>query len=211
MNIPFVNFPGTKNRSFGFDLRLVTNNMSLPNILSLSRIFCVPLIAFCVIRFNEYNNYRYVALFTVFCAGVSDLLDGYFARKRNETTRMGIYLDSIADKLLIISVFILLSLDNLWPEPRFPAWLLIIVIAKEIVITVGALCITCSTGKTLKPSIFGKISTAMQMCVIVIVLLGNIIPLEIVITSFWMVAVFTCVSIAYYIYFVLNKVLMIKQ
>ncbi|MGR3179425.1 MAG: CDP-alcohol phosphatidyltransferase family protein [Candidatus Anammoxibacter sp.] len=211
MNIPFVHFPGTRNRSFGFDLRLITDNMSLPNILSLSRIFCVPLIAFCVIRFNEYNNYRYVALFTMFCAGVSDLLDGYFARKRNETTRLGIYLDAIADKLLIISVFILLSLNNLWPEPRFPVWLLIIVIAKEVVITIGALGITCSTGKTLKPTIFGKISTAMQVCAIVIVLLGNIIPVEIVITSFWLVAVFTCVCIAHYIYFGLNNALAIKR
>ena len=211
MNMPFVHFPGTKNRSFGFRLRLVTDNLSLPNILSLFRIFCVPLIAFCVIRYHAYNHYRYVALFTVFCAGVSDLLDGYFARKRNEITRMGIYLDSIADKLLIISVFILLSLDSLWPEPRFPVWLLIIVVAKEVVITVGALGITCSTGKTLKPSIFGKISTTMQICVIVIVLLGNIIPVEIVITSFWLVAISTCISIAHYIYFGLNNVLAIKQ
>ncbi|MGR3219664.1 MAG: CDP-alcohol phosphatidyltransferase family protein [Candidatus Anammoxibacter sp.] len=211
MNIPFAGTSGTKNRPFGMGLRLVTDNMSLPNILSLSRIFCVPLIAFCVIHFNEYNNYRYVALFTIICAGMSDLLDGYFARKRNETTRMGIYLDAIADKLLLISVFILFSLDNLWPEPRFPTWLLLIVIAKEIVVTVGALGITFLTGKTLKPSIFGKISTAAQICVIVIVLLGNIIPVEIVVTSFRLVGISTCISILHYIYFGLNNALVIKQ
>ena len=211
MNIPFVNHPETINKSFGSHARMLTVNMSLPNILSLSRVFSVPLIAFCIIRFNEYNNYRYVALFTVFCAGVTDLLDGYFARKSNKITRVGVYIDSIADKLLLISVFTLLSLDTLWPEPRFPIWLTIVVIAKEIIITIGALCLTYSTGKMLMPSIFGKISTATQICAIIIVLLGNIIPVEIVITSFWLAAISTCVSIAHYIYLGQNNVLAVKQ
>lgn len=211
MNMSFDNFSKTKGRSFIVPARVITANMSLPNILSLSRIFCIPLIAFCVFHFHEYNNYRYIALFTMICAGLSDLLDGYLARKRNEITRLGIYLDSIADKLLLISAFILLSCDNLWPEPRLPNWLPVIVVTKEIVVTIGALCITYFTGKTLSPSIWGKISTNFQIGVTIVVFLGNHIPLNIIITFFWLAAIFTCVSMVHYIYIGLNQGLMTKR
>lgn len=207
MNVSSDNLPKIKCRSLVSPARLITSNMSLPNILSLSRIFCVPVIAFCVIHFHAYNNYRYVALFTMFGAGLSDLLDGYFARKRNETSRLGIYLDSIADKLLLIPVFILLSCDNLWPEPRFPDWLPAIVVAKEIVVTTGSIGITFYTGKTLRPTILGKVSTDLQICAIIAVFLGNHIPLNIISTFLWLAVIFTSVSMVHYIYIGLNQAL----
>lgn len=192
-------------------MRLITASMSLPNILSLSRIFCVPIIVFCIIRFNEYNNCRYIAIFTMLVAGLSDFLDGYLARKRNEITKLGAYLDSIADKLLLTSAFILLACDNFWPEPRIPNWLSILVVAKQGIVTIGVLFITFYTGTTLKPSILGKISTDLQIGAITVVFFGSHIPVNIITTIFWIVAFFATISLVHYLYIGVSYGLMYKK
>ena len=192
-------------------MRLKTASMSLPNILSLSRIFCVPIIVFCIIRFNEYNNCRYIAIFMMLVAGLSDLLDGYLARKRNEITKLGTFLDSIADKLLLTSAFVLLACDNFWPEPRIPNWLSILVVTRQVIITIGALFIIFYTGTTLKPNILGKISTDLQIGSITLVFFGSYIPINIITTIFWIVAFFVTISLIQYLYIGVSYGLVYKK
>ena len=186
-------------------LSFASAGLSLPNILSLSRILCIPFIAYCIIHFHEYNNYRYIGLFIMVYAGLSDSLDGYVARKRDETSILGVYLDSIADKLLLITISILLSCDNLWPEVRFPNWYPILVLINEFIVTAGALTITYLTGKILRPSIFSKISTGIQICAIIIVLAGSILPMFLTVAMLRTSALFISVSMFYYIYIGLSQ------
>lgn len=180
------------------------HNITLPNILSLSRILCVPFIAFSVINFHEHNNYRYVALAAIVCSALTDIFDGRLARKMNAVTRLGMYLDSMADKLLLICLYILFSCDSLWPEPRFPDWLAMIVVARQVIVAAGAIGITIITGKTHEPTTLGKISTDLQMAAIIGIILGNVIPWVIVVPFLWVTAVFACISTIHYIYIGIN-------
>ena len=181
-------------------LSYASAGISWPNILSLSRILCTPLIAYCIINYNEYNNYRYIGLLIMVYAGLTDFLDGYLARKRDEISILGVYLDSIADKLLLITISILLSCDSLWPELRFPNWYPILVLLNEFIVTAGALTITFVTGKILKTSIISKISTVLQICTIVGVLAGSLIPIPLTVTTMGVSAFFILVSMVYYVY-----------
>jgi len=94
--------------------------LTLSNKISLGRIFCIPPLVFCITQVQHNDHYRYACLFIVFIIGLTDVLDGYLARKRNEMTSLGRYLDPFADKLVLVISCIILSSDRIWPEPRFP-------------------------------------------------------------------------------------------
>ncbi len=179
-------------------LKLIAENMSLPNILSMSRVFCIPVIVFCVFHTREHEYCRYIAFVTILLAGVSDIFDGYLARKRNQMSKLGYYLDSITDKLLLITVCVILSIDNLWPEPRFPNWLPIIVIIKNSVVTFGALTVKRLTGQTLTATIFGKMSTFLLSAAIISAFLNNLVPLNLTISLYWAAAAATLIAATHY-------------
>src|SRR5690348_7465119 len=99
--------------------------MNLPNGLTLIRIFLVPILV--AVLLTRYDMLLAALIFLV--ASITDLLDGYFARKRGQVTTLGVLLDPLADKLLISSAFIsLIQLHSMDGKPIVPAWMVVIII-----------------------------------------------------------------------------------
>jgi CDP-diacylglycerol---glycerol-3-phosphate 3-phosphatidyltransferase len=136
--------------------------MNLPNGLTLMRIFLVPLLV--AVLLTKYNVLIAAAIFLA--ASLTDLLDGYFARKRDQVTTLGILLDPVADKLLISSAFI--SLVQL---QVVPAWMVVIIIGREFAVS-GLRSIASAQGFTIDASELGKIKMATQVAAITLLILG---------------------------------------
>jgi len=136
--------------------------MNLPNGLTLMRIFLVPLLV--AVLLTKYNVLIAAAIFLA--ASLTDLLDGYFARKREQVTTLGILLDPVADKLLISSAFI--SLVQL---QVVPAWMVVIIIGREFAVS-GLRSIASAQGFTIDASELGKIKMATQVAAITLLILG---------------------------------------
>src|SRR5437762_5442216 len=106
--------------------------MNLPNGLTLMRIFLVPLLV--AVLLTKYNVLIAAAIFLA--ASLTDLLDGYFARKRGQITTLGVLLDPIADKLLISSAFIsLVEVQTPAGHALVSAWMVVIIIGREFAVT----------------------------------------------------------------------------
>jgi CDP-diacylglycerol--glycerol-3-phosphate 3-phosphatidyltransferase len=136
--------------------------MNLPNGLTLMRIFLVPLLV--AVLLTKYNVLIAAAIFLA--ASLTDLLDGYLARKREQVTTLGILLDPVADKLLISSAFI--SLVQL---QVVPAWMVVIIIGREFAVS-GLRSIASVQGFTIDASELGKIKMATQVAAITLLILG---------------------------------------
>jgi len=132
------------------------------NGLTLMRIFLVPLLV--AVLLTKYNVLVAAAIFLA--ASLTDLLDGYFARKREQVTTLGILLDPVADKLLISSAFI--SLVQL---QVVPAWMVVIIIGREFAVS-GLRSIASAQGFTIDASELGKIKMATQVAAITLLILG---------------------------------------
>ena len=138
----------------------------IPNIISIFRIFLVLPIA---IHLHQ-ESWR-VALVLIFIAGISDALDGFLARKFNWQSRLGSFLDPIADKLLLIVIFVSLAHKDL-----IPLWLAFLVVARDAVIVAGASFYQWKTrALEISPLISSKINTAVQ----VIFVLGLLVHLAV--------------------------------
>ncbi|MGH9415297.1 MAG: CDP-diacylglycerol--glycerol-3-phosphate 3-phosphatidyltransferase [Terriglobales bacterium] len=140
--------------------------MNLPNSLTLLRIFLVPLLIAVLFSTRLPNKELYgTAIFLA--AAITDLLDGYFARRRRQITTLGILLDPIADKLLIAAAFI--SLVQLDPA-LVPAWMVVIIIGREFAVS-GLRSIASSQGFTIAANEWGKakmISQVVAVCIIIV-------------------------------------------
>ena len=175
--------------------------LTLSNKISLGRIFCIPPLVFCITQVQHNDQYRYVCLLIVFIIGLTDVLDGYLARKRNEMTRLGRYLDPFADKLVLVISCIILSSDRIWPEPRFPNWIPAIIVSRDILLVCGTVALLIITGRVnCQPTILGKASTCLQIVAVITVLIGNHIPIP-ALTVIWRITIaFTFVSGLFYMY-----------
>lgn len=161
--------------------------LTLSNKISLSRIFFIPPLVFCITQVQHHNHYRYVCLFIMLVIGLSDMLDGYLARKRNETTNLGKYLDPVADKLVLVVSCIILSSDRIWPEPRFPNWIPAVIVCRDLLLVLGTVALLLITGRMdCQPMALGKAATGLQIVAIISVLIGNHIPLPALIIIWWM-------------------------
>ena len=151
---------------------------------------------------QHHDFYRYIALGVLLIIGVSDILDGYLARKMGETTNFGKYLDPIADKLLLIIACILLSSATLWPGPRFPVWVLVIILSRELFFSLGVITafVTVRRRITWQPSKLGKLTSFLQIMAIIAVLLGNHISLDTLLILWFLVAAVTLMSAINYTY-----------
>ena len=136
--------------------------MNLPNGLTLMRIFLVPLLV--AVLLTQYNVMFAAAIFLA--ASLTDLLDGYFARKRGQVTTLGTLLDPVADKLLISSAFISLVQLGL-----VRAWMVVIIVGREFAVT-GLRSIASAQGFTIDASQFGKIKMVTQVAAITLLILG---------------------------------------
>lgn len=136
--------------------------MNLANILTLSRIFSVPIIAVLLLEDNYLNSLIAAVLFLI--ATITDYLDGYLARKMHMESDLGKLLDPLADKLLISTVLIMLI-----PLGRVPAWMVALIIGREMAVT-GLRGIASEKHVVISASWLGKYKTAFQ-CVAIVPLL----------------------------------------
>ncbi len=128
--------------------------MSIPNILTTLRIILVPIYLWIFYTFGE-NKFKYAILILII-AGITDVLDGYIARKYNMITRLGAVLDPIADKLTTFAVLVSLSSERL-----IPLWVLLVLIIKESILLLGGSYLYCFRDrKIVSADKFGKIATA---------------------------------------------------
>jgi cardiolipin synthase len=146
---------------------MISQLRSAPNQLTLLRLIFIP---FVVIAVMEDHHKTALALFVV--AGISDVLDGLLARILKQQTALGLYLDPIADKLLLSTLFLALSLDH----RRIPWYLTVLVFSRDIgILIVSALLYATNTLRDLRPSIFGKLNTAAQVGTVFLVLLDPVV------------------------------------
>jgi CDP-diacylglycerol--glycerol-3-phosphate 3-phosphatidyltransferase len=143
--------------------------MSLPNALTLLRIFFVPLLV--VLLLTTEPNMDLWAVGVFLAAATTDLLDGYFARRRREVSPLGILLDPIADKLLTSAAFISLVQMGL-----VQAWIVVIIIGREFAVS-GLRAIASSEGFILKASELGKTKMVLQVAAITAIVLERRYPL----------------------------------
>lgn len=138
--------------------------MNLPNKITIFRVCMIPIfLVFMLVPEIPYANYIAVAIFAIAC--LSDALDGYIARKHNLVTNFGKFMDPIADKLLVCSALIcFVELSYM------PAWIVIIIIAREFIIS-GFRLIAAENGVVIAASYWGKFKTIAQMitCILLIV------------------------------------------
>ena len=139
---------------------------NLPNALTLFRIFLVPFLV--VVLLTKFTGREFVGLSIFLIAAVTDFFDGWIARRRNQTTRLGALLDPIADKLLMSAAFI--SLVEMDPV-HVPAWMVVIIIGREFAVS-GLRSIAAQQGVTIAASPLGKGKMVSQVVAISLLILG---------------------------------------
>ena len=178
--------------------------MTTANKITVVRILMIPAFVTMAIyygasikRGDPLEWQRYTAIMIFILAAVSDGLDGYVARRYNQRSTLGVYLDPIADKGLLLSGIITLSISN-WSESapeygRFPAWFPVLVITRDVVILGGTMILYLLNGKVhVKPNWTGKVATVLQMIAIGWVMLQlRFVPLLYVVV---VAGVFTLIS-----------------
>jgi cardiolipin synthase len=142
--------------------------LTTATILTLLRMLLIPFVAMGIL----YNRYG-LALIIFLVSGLTDLFDGFIARKFQQKTKLGALLDPMADKLLLSTSFLLLTFPkNL--TVAIPVWLAVMVFSRDIFIVVSAVAVTLTTGfKKFEPSFYGKASTFVQIACVLTVLVLN--------------------------------------
>lgn len=142
---------------------------TIPNLLSLFRMGLVPLF---IISIIDGHPFRALVIFLI--AGITDALDGLIARVFKQQSLLGTYLDPIADKLLLVSAYVTLSIPQLNPGTQIPLWVTVLVIARDVVLVVVALILYLAAGvRSFPPSVLSKINTVFQVVTVVLVLLSG--------------------------------------
>ncbi len=178
------------------ELRPSNAVLNLPNTLTLFRIFLVPFLV--VVLLTKFTNREYVGLAIFLVAAVTDLFDGYLARKYNQVTKLGILLDPIADKLLMSAAFISLVEIGL-----APAWMIVVIISREFAVS-GLRSIAAQQGISIPASPLGKGKTVSQVVAISLLILGHQLGEFLFISkvALWIVVVFAIFSaIDYFVKF----------
>lgn len=137
--------------------------LNLPNILTMTRIAAIPLLAILLMSPSRPAGFWAAAVFSL--ASVTDWLDGYLARRMGIVTIFGKFLDPIADKLIVMAALIMIL-----PFGRVPAWMVLVILGREIIIT-GLRGIASSEGIVIQASNLGKFKTIFQLVAIIGLLL----------------------------------------
>jgi cardiolipin synthase (CMP-forming) len=129
------------------------------NQLTLMRMLLIP--AFVILLIYGYRGWALVAFMA---AGLTDLLDGLIARAMGEKTTLGAWLDPMADKLLLVTMFVMLTLPDVGAPNRLPVWFTVLVISRDVAIVATVAVVNLAIGpRTFRPSIYGKIATALYV------------------------------------------------
>jgi len=142
--------------------------LNIPNLLTLSRIILIPLFLYLI--FTPTIEHRIWALVIFVIASLTDLLDGWTARKLKQETETGKFLDPLADKFLVISALIAF----LFLDPFIPLWMVIVIIARDLLITLMRY-LAIKKGTSLRTSRLGKVKTAFQMISIILIIMVFIV------------------------------------
>lgn len=175
--------------------------MTLANKITIFRILLVP---FFIVEMLYYVNrgdalFYWLALGSFAAAAVSDGVDGFIARRFNQRSELGKFLDPLADKLLLVSGVVLLSLDNHPYFDQLPLWVTATILCRDVLIVIGLIVIHFAVGKVrFHTRISGKIATVMQMTVV----LWALLQWSSTWFEFWALAaaLFTFVSGMFYIF-----------
>jgi cardiolipin synthase (CMP-forming) len=166
---------------------------TIPNIITLGRIILVPIIVWAIV-----SSQMEIAFAIFVIAGVSDAVDGFLAKRFNMTSELGALLDPLADKALLVSIYISLGV---WGE--IPRWLVILVVSRDIMI-VSAVIVSWLFDKpvAMKPLMVSKLNTVVQVAFAALVLASlafnfNPRPYDLILMGF--VTVFTLVSVSLYL------------
>lgn len=180
--------------------------ITIPNLLTMFRMVLIPIF----VSLLFYQKFL-LALAVFVLAGVTDGLDGLLARRFSQESQLGTVLDPIADKLMLVTSFVVLSMRSVFPTPLpahlpVPFWVTIAVISRDVFILVGAAAINIMTGfRGFRPSFLGKISTTVQIGAIATIIFAASFPYG---TGYYLPTVYAIVvglavlSGAHYIFFV---------
>jgi cardiolipin synthase len=165
--------------------------MTIPNLITSIRIILVPIFVIYLI------NDRFLPALIVFVlAGLSDGLDGLIARIFNQRSRLGEFLDPLADKILLVSSFVVLAVRGF-----VPSWLTVVVISRDVLILLGVLILFMNRQDIIiRPSLLSKITTCVQLLSVFVVLTGSLfqIPGQVLKVLFWVAGLFTVSSGLHY-------------
>jgi cardiolipin synthase len=180
--------------------------ITVPNLLTVFRMVLIPV--FVSLVFYQ----RFVSALVVFIvAGLTDGLDGLLARRFDQKSQLGTILDPIADKMMMVTSFVVLSMRSVFPQPvpshlPIPFWVTIAVISRDVFILVGAASINIVTGfRGFRPSLLGKINTTVQIVAIGVIMFAASVPYG---TGYYLPTVyatvfaFSVLSGAHYVFFV---------
>jgi cardiolipin synthase (CMP-forming) len=148
--------------------------MTTANKISIFRTLLVPLFIVQVLYYVDTGDewHRFLALLSFAVAAISDGVDGYIARRYNQRSELGAFLDPLADKLLLVSGVVLLSFKNEPALPRIPLWLTVTILSRDTLLVLGLAVIHYACGRVkVKPVLIGKASTVLQMATVVWALL----------------------------------------
>jgi len=168
-------------------------HLSIPNLITLARILAVPLVVWAIT-----SGEMMIAFILFLAAGISDAVDGYLAKKFDMASEIGAYLDPLADKALIVSIYVSLGIAG-----AIPPWLVIFVVSRDIMI-VGAVILTWLIGRPMemKPLLVSKLNTVAQIMFACLVLgsLAFRFNADLLVTMMMIVvAILTFLSISFYL------------
>jgi cardiolipin synthase (CMP-forming) len=144
-------------------------NLTVANQLTILRIVLIPAFVLLVV----YGRLG-AALLVFIAAGITDALDGLIARRAGQRTSLGAWLDPMADKLLLVTTFIVLTVPTIPLTNHLPLWLTVVVISRDIVIIGVVAIVNLAVGpRTFKPSLYGKATTAVFILTAVAVMYFN--------------------------------------
>ena len=166
--------------------------MNLPNKLTMFRVILIPFfVMFMLVDITLYDKWIALGIFIV--ASLTDLLDGKIARKYNLVTNFGKFMDPLADKLLVCSALICLVALS-----KIPAWIVIVIIAREFIIS-GFRLIASDNGVVIAASYWGKFKTTFQM-IMICLMIADITAISVLTTVvMWVAVVLTVVSLIDYL------------
>jgi cardiolipin synthase (CMP-forming) len=166
------------------------------NQLTLMRMLLIP--AFVILLIYGYRGW---ALVTFITAGITDLFDGLIARLMQEKTVLGAWLDPMADKLLLVTMFVMLTLPDIGGPNRLPLWFTVLVISRDVAIVATVAVVNLAVGpRTFRPSMYGKVATALYIMTGVAALYFNYLgePSLVVQALIWASLAITFISAGHY-------------
>lgn len=169
------------------------SGLTLANQLTVVRILIVPFFIVTVLYYSPDKDFlRYVALGLFAAAALLDFLDGYWARKFHQATKVGALLDPLADKILLISAFICLyKIGVLFETVRFPIWLVVAVISRDAILLLGSTVIHLMKGDiTVATTFWGKWTAFLQMLAV----MGILLQWKFSILTWYVIIVFVVIS-----------------